>query len=164
MLHCSPGRGAAENRRMHLLRPPGFTLIELMLAVAIAGILAAVAYPAFTSAVQRSRRADAAAVLTAVVQAQERYRSNRSSYAAELTDLGVEADKITKHYTLALAGVGATPSFVSGYQATASVRADSPQAADVDCSTLTARLEGANLVYLATDKNGQDKSSLCWPR
>lgn len=149
---------------MPLVRPPGFTLIELLLAVVLVAILAAVAYPTYTSAVQRSRRADAAAMLTTVVQAQERYRSNRSSYAAELTDLGVEADKITKHYTLALAGVGATPSFVSGYQATASVRTDSPQVNDVDCWTLTAKLEGAMLTYLATDKNGQDKSSLCWPR
>jgi len=151
-------------------RPPprGFSLIELMVAFVIIGILAAVAYPAYISFVQRSRRADAAAVLTVVVQAQERYRSNRSTYASELSDLGLQdADlaKAARHYTVALAGVGASAAFTTGYEAIATVKSGSPQVNDTDCWTLAVRVEGANLSYLASDKTaGRDQSAVCWPR
>jgi type IV pilus assembly protein PilE len=148
-------------------RRRGFTLIELLVAIAIVGILAAVAYPAYTSFIQRSRRADATALLAAVVQAQERYRSNRSSYASDLADLSMSTSdvaKVTKHYTLALAGVGATNSYVSGYQATATVKSSGAQTRDTECWTMTAKLEGANLSYLAANRAGEDKSPQCWPR
>lgn len=87
----------------------GFSLIELMVVVVIAGILAAVAYPAYTSHVQRGRRADAMAVLTAVVQAQERYRANNATYAATASALGVDVSQLTQIYSLTLAGVGNPP-------------------------------------------------------
>lgn len=162
------GRSApvAENRRMHPLPRPrqrGFTLIELMVAVAIVGILAAVAYPSYTSFIQRSRRADAAAVITMVVQAQERYRSNRNAYASELSDLGLTSAnlaKIAKNYSVSLSGAGA-----SGYQVTATVKRDGSQANDTACWTLGVKLEGANLSYLAADESAtKDQSAICWPR
>lgn len=87
----------------------GFSLIELMVVVVIAGILAAVAYPMYTSFLQRSRRADAMAVLTAVVQAQERYRTNLSSYASDLVALNVNTSAITNSYAVSIAGIGNPP-------------------------------------------------------
>jgi type IV pilus assembly protein PilE len=142
----------------------GFTLIELLVAAVIAGILASIAYPAFTSYVQRSRRSDATALLTAVVQAQERYRSNRSAYASSADDLDITVSRITPHYTLSLAGVGNPAGFASGYVATATVKAGSPQTNDKMCASLTAKLDGGTLSYLAVNSSGADSSTSCWPR
>ncbi|HEV6967082.1 MULTISPECIES: type IV pilin protein [Roseateles] len=148
----------------------GFTLIELMVAVVVAGILAAVAYPVYTSALQRSRRADAMAVLTAIVQAQERYRSNHSSYAEQVGDdgLGIDVSKIAKYYTVSLAGAGSTPSFVTGYVVTASAIASGPQSRDTQCAKLRIQLLGARFSYLSADANDTDTtetaSPRCWAR
>ena len=144
--------------------------MELMIAVVVAGILASIAYPSLMSFIQRSRRADAVAVLTNVVQAQERYRSNKSSYAESFSDLkmgdtaGETAGKLyTKYYDFDLAGV--SESFVTGYQVTAKPRTGSAQARDVsNCATLSVKLEGGKLSYLATDSSKNDTSATCWSR
>lgn len=141
----------------------GFTLIELMVAVVVIGILAAVAYPAYTSAIARSRRADAVAVLTAVVQAQERYRSNRNTYTDSLTDLKVSDSAITKHYSVKITDVNAS-GFTSGYEAAAAARSDSPQINDGDCATIIVRVDGALLNYSAKDKAGAVSKANCWSR
>lgn len=58
----------------------GFTLIELMIVVAIVGILAAVAYPSYTEYVKRSHRAEIASLLSEQTQALERFYSRTGSY------------------------------------------------------------------------------------
>lgn len=61
-------------------RPRGFTLIEVMVVVAIIAILAAIGYPAYTEQVARSRRADAKAALLEAAQWMEREFSVSGSY------------------------------------------------------------------------------------
>lgn len=58
----------------------GFTLIELMITVAIVGILTAVAYPAYTSSIQKGRRAQARTAILELLQQQERYMTQRNTY------------------------------------------------------------------------------------
>lgn len=64
------------------MKTKGFTLIELMIVVAIIGILAAIAYPSYTEYVKKTRRAEAAAVLMDMAQIAERAFSQTGSYAA----------------------------------------------------------------------------------
>lgn len=144
--------------------PRGFTLVELLVVVAVVGILAAVAYPAYTSHIQRSRRADAVKVLTAVAQAQERYRGNRSAYASALSDLGIDDSRLTPHYTVAITGIGEPPSLVGGYEVMATAKTGSPQASDSQCAKLGISVEAASVTYVARSSAEADTSSTCWAR
>jgi len=58
----------------------GFTLTELMIAVAIVGILAALAYPSYMDSVRRSNRAEGKSLLMDAAARQERFFSNFSTY------------------------------------------------------------------------------------
>ena len=87
----------------------GLTLIELLIAVVIVGILAAIAIPAYTSYMQQGRRADAKTALQQLAAAQEMRRAEQGSYSidATLTELqttwGVQANPVGD-YNLSFAG------------------------------------------------------------
>lgn len=61
-------------------RQRGFNLIELMIVVAIIGILATFAYPSYQEYIQKSRRSDAMGALTGLANAMERYFTQNGRY------------------------------------------------------------------------------------
>lgn len=73
-------------------RAAGFTLMELMIALAILGILAAIAYPGYQSQVQSSRRTDAQASLVAFANAMERHYTNNGGYTGAAGTDGTPAN------------------------------------------------------------------------
>lgn len=60
----------------------GFSLIEIMVVVAIVAILAAIVYPSYQESIRKARRAEGRAALMALMQQQERYYSQNTSYIA----------------------------------------------------------------------------------
>ena len=127
-------RSAGQRRRVR-----GFTLIELMLVVAVAGVLSGVAYPSFVGQMQKVRRADALVAMLQVQASQERWRANNVSYGS-LAQIGVAAVSLAGHYTLQ-----ETSSDETGYAVQAV--ANGPQAQDAQCRILTLRADGANVTY-----------------
>ena len=66
----------------------GFTLIELMVTIVIASILAAIAVPAYTSQIRKSRRTEARTALLDLASREERFNSTNSAYTSSLANLG----------------------------------------------------------------------------
>lgn len=84
----------------HLAR--GFTLIELMVTIAIVGILAAVAYPAYTSYVVRSNRAAAETHLMALAQAETQFMADSRSYV-DLDQIAITPPKaVSDNYDITI--------------------------------------------------------------
>ncbi|QBQ56274.1 type IV pilin protein [Nitrosococcus wardiae] len=63
----------------------GFTLIEIMIVVAIVAILASVAFPSYQESIQKSRRGDAQGALTAFAAAMERHFTENNTYEGAAT-------------------------------------------------------------------------------
>lgn len=96
----------------------GFTLIELLVVVLIIGILAAVAMPQYTKAVEKSRMTEAITLLGDVMKGEQIYRLETGNFTPNLKQLAIEMPGLsqgndavssveTAHYTLALADNGA---------------------------------------------------------
>lgn len=132
------------------LKSSGFTLIELMITVAVVGILAGVAYPAYTNSVIKSRRADAKSMLLEVAQRQERFYTERNTYTTNLTtDLGYTSVPLKSengYYTItAGASAGAGNTIANSYTLTATPTGS--QANDTQCASFTlthTNLKGAS--------------------
>ena len=94
----------------------GFTLIEVMIVIALIGFLAAVALPSYQSSVRKARRADARSALVTAAQLMERYATEHagSGYSTATLSATPGPTVVTKpasdngHYTLSLANLTAT--------------------------------------------------------
>jgi type IV pilus assembly protein PilE len=143
----------------------GFTLVELLIAVVVVGILAAVAFPSFMDSIRKGRRSDAMQALNTVQQAQERYRSDNAVFASTLAALPgpPSATSPNGYYTIALSGADST-----GYTVTASAVTGKSQAADGDCAQLRVRVWRGNLYYSSDTVGGstftEGASNRCWAR
>ena len=90
-------------------RARGFTLIELMITVAIVAVLLAVAMPSYQSYVRKSARASAQAHLMALAARQEQFLLDQKAYTATLSALNLaQPDETTGRYTFSVT-VGTTP-------------------------------------------------------
>jgi type IV pilus assembly protein PilE len=136
----------------------GFTLIELMIVVAVVGVLALVAYPMYGDQVRKSRRAEAITALNRIIQVQERWRANQPTYANSLAAGALNVPNPTSgHYTLSVATVPATAA--TRYVATAT--AAGAQASDTRCTSLTVTMDAGTLSYGST---GTGTWQQCWSR
>ena len=96
---------------IRLNRVKGFTLIEVMIVVAIVSILAAIAYPSYTEQVRKSRRADATGALLGLAGFLERRYTENGNYC----DTGGSGGSST------CGGVGNDTGTPTGYSATSPV-------------------------------------------
>ena len=71
----------------------GFTLTEIIIAIVIVGVLATLALPRFTGALERVRASEGVQILTALLRAQKAYEIENGSYSAVLADLDVAIER-----------------------------------------------------------------------
>lgn len=127
----------------------GFTLIELMVTVAIIAVLAMIALPAYQSYILKSRRIDAKNALVALQLAQEKYRGNNATYAQAIADLGIETTSPQGYYTIAIKASSAPD---TTYEASATAKTTGPQATDNGCLSLSVTQAGFVV----------DSTAACW--
>ncbi len=150
----------------------GFSLLELMIALVVVGVLASIAYPSYQNSVRKSRRAEAVTALSALQQAQERWRGNNAAYTTTLANtaaantaangLGISTPTPRGFYAIAVTNANAT-----SYTATATAVAGTSQAADASCAVMSVRADGGMLSFgsgpNATNLDWND-ANRCWAR
>lgn len=140
----------------------GFTLIELMITVAIIGLLAAIAYPSYTSQIAKGRRAECRSGLLQSMQQQERYYSQYNAYAPFAKAASIAKTKAYSGDSAAtssclLSGVdctGATPNQCIELQAY-------PVRADSSIDYLYVDSDGNKGCSVSTVRTQTNKT--CWP-
>lgn len=129
----------------------GLTLVELMIVVLIAGILAMVGLPSYRGYMQRAQRTEAKDALVRLANNQERFYLQNNTYSADVAALGFNGGFSDEgNYVIAV-----TAADRQGFTATATPAAGSGMAADTECSSFTIDSTG--------DKGAApDPNNKCW--
>lgn len=128
----------------------GFTLIEIMISIAIVSILAVIAVYLYSDQIRRARRSDGTSTLAAMSNAQERYRLSNASYGSLSQVWGGVTSTSEGYYTLSITGTSST-----GYTLTATAVGD--QANDSQDGT------ACNVLQLSVSAGTITKSpTACW--
>jgi type IV pilus assembly protein PilE len=135
----------------------GITLLDLLIALVVIGILASITVPAYRQHVRRVHRVDATAALHDLLAAQERFHLRHGAYSANLAaapPAGLGVDVITPggRYSLEAALSADGQSFI----ATATPTREGGQAGDVECLALSVDQRGRRAV------SGSGDSASCW--
>jgi type IV pilus assembly protein PilE len=132
-------------------RHAGFSLMELLIVVAIVGILASIGYSSYSSQQIKSRRAEARALVQALMQHEERYYTVNNQYTTTLTAMGYAATLHTNsnshNITLAAGPSGSITTSV-----TITATALKP---DAQCTSLT-------LTSTNVESGAGSLPSVCW--
>lgn len=129
-------KSASTNARVMPMR--GFTLIELMIVVAIVGILATIAFPSYQSYVRKGNRGAAQAFMMDVAARQGQYLIDNRAYAASLAELSITPPaRVATSYTVTTTSPGTNP---PSFAVTAVPQGD--QVSET-CGTLTLGSDGS---------------------
>ena len=146
----------------------GFSLIELMITVAIVGILAGIAYPMYMSQVLKSGRSDAKVALSDVAQRMQRCFTEQSTYkpvapktCKVVTDVTSGAGITSENgfYTVKLAAADHT---ATAYRLVASAVSGKVQAKDTKCVSFVLDQTGKRKATNASNGTGTDNTTECW--
>lgn len=144
------------------VRQQGFTLLELMIVVAVVGILAAIAYPSYQEYVKKSRRSEARAALLTVAQAQEKFYTANGTYAGVLTGIPEydlqSIDRATGETEGGYYIVTTNVTGAGGYLATANTNGVQTED-DNFCAVFTINNLG---VKYAEDGSATETTDICW--
>ncbi len=118
---------------MIIKKTSGFNLIELMIVVAVIGILAGIAYPSYEEQVRKARRTDAQTGLLELATLVEHFYTENNTYAGATTPAAVGGPSTSREgfYTLSITNVSATT-----FTLNATPAPGGPQVGDT-CGTLT---------------------------
>ena len=139
-----------------MIKSKGFTLIELMMVVAIIGIIAAIAYPSFSDSMMKARRSDARSALLEIAIQQAKLRGNCTTYGSSLGSANSCSNKTVKgsatsnegYYKIAVSGA-------TGNAYTLTATAQGVQAKDTGCTSLT-------VTFNASNPKGLKAPAACW--
>lgn len=129
----------------------GFTLIELMITVAIIAILASVAYAAYTRQIRQSRRTEAKTVLLDLAGRQERLFSTMNLFSGTPSDLGYKVDPDSTPMTVG-SGFYSVDIDATATTFTITATAVGSQASDTECAEFS-------VDHLGVQSASSDK---CW--